>query len=422
MAASALTCRFLIAKLSLSEPNHHTPADDKTSFLASLRESLDKETFVKLSLGKSQGSDVARKARITLVDIQAAMHLRFLFQFPSRDLTENHSLERGCERIAALIGQDYLSANLFTTESDLSLLYNRRGKTTLTHARPTLQIKPSVDHNRKKNHLVEVDKDYLVHLDVTTSSGQLKPTMASKFKQINRFIEIVDELVRESTLSEQARIRVVDIGSGKAYLTFALYDFFSSKRQRQMSVIGIECRPELVTLCNQISQRLAFLHLRFQAGQANQVDLGDIDMVIALHACDTATDDAIFRGIEAEASIVICAPCCQHEIAPQLPKENESLGGIYRFGLFKQRQADLITDASRALLLESAGYRVKVIEFISTEHTSKNLMIAAIRDDKVDRTAARSQYDRLKSLVGFQEHTLERLLHARGLLTDRKQL
>jgi hypothetical protein len=413
-----LTRRFSNENLSLPESNLSSSSDDKATFLASLRESLDRETFVKLSLGKSQGNEAARKVRITLVDIQAAMHLRFLFQFPSRDITENHNLDRGCEKIAALIGSHYLSANLFTTVADLGLLYNKRGQSTLLRSKPTTQIKPSVDHNRKKNHVVEVGKDFLVQLDVTSPSGQLKPTMASKFKQINRFIEIVDELVRESTLSEQPKIRVVDIGSGKGYLTFALYDFFSSKRHKEISVVGIECRPELVALCNQISQRLAFKQLQFQAGQANQVDLGDVDIMIALHACDTATDDAIFRGIEAKSSIIICAPCCQHEIAPQLPKDNESLIGIYRFGLLKQRQADLVTDACRALLLESVGYRVKVIEFISTEHTNKNLMIAAVRDAKVNRSAAAAQYHRLKSLFDFQEHELERLLRSRGLFSD----
>jgi Methyltransferase domain len=402
----------------LSEPNLSSAAGHKSSFLVSLRDSLDKETFIKLSLGKSQGNEVARKLRISLVDIQATMHLRFLYQFSSRDITENHSLDRGCEKIAALIGESYLSANLFTTEADFSLLYNKRGQTALQRTKPTLQEKPPVDHNRKKNHVIEVGNDFLVHLEVTSSSGQLKPTMASKFKQINRFIEIIDELVRDSMLSDQTKFHVVDIGSGKGYLTFALYDFFSAKRHKEMSVIGIECRPELVTLCNQIAQRLSFDQLRFQAGQASQVDLGDVDIVIALHACDTATDDAIFRGVEAEASIILCAPCCQHELAPQLPKDHDSLNGIYRFGLLKQRQADLITDAARALLLEAVGYRVKVIEFISTEHTSKNLMIAAVKDPHVVRSAAKAQYHRLKTLVGFQQHELERLLRMRMLLSD----
>lgn len=396
----------------------HSLTDDKTSFLASLRECLANETFVKLSLGKSRGKEVARKLRITLVAIQDSLQLRFVFQFPARDITENYSLDLGCERIADLIGQDYWSANLFTTDSDLSLLYNKRGQITLHLTRVELRDKPSVDHNRKKNHVVELENDFLVHLEVTSASGQLKPTMASKFKQINRFVEIVDDLIRESMLAEMQDIRVIDIGSGKGYLTFALYDYLSTKRHRNMTVTGVEVRPELVDRCNQIAKRLGFRELRFQAGQASRVELSDVDIVIALHACNTATDDAIFRGVVAQAAIIICAPCCQHQIAPQLSKDNESLEGIYRFGLLKQRQADMITDASRALLLESVGYRVKVIEFVSTEHTNKNLMIAAVQDSMVDRVAPKAQYNKLKCLFGFKDHELEQLLQARGMLSD----
>jgi len=379
---------------------------------------LDNETFVKLSLGKSRGKEVARKLRITLVAIQDTFQLRFLFQFPSRDITENHSIELGFKKIATLIGQDYMSANLFMTDSDLSLLYNKRGQTSLHQTKVALRDKPSVEHNRKKNHVVDLEKDFLVQLDVTSASGQLKPTMASKFKQINRFVEIVDDLVRESTLADAQAIRVIDIGSGKGYLTFALYDYFSAKRRKDMSVTGVEVRPELVEFCNQIAKRLEFEHLRFQTGHASHVELGDADIVIALHACNTATDDAIFRGVSAKAAIIICAPCCQHEIAPQLSKDNESFKGLYRFGLLKQRQADMITDASRALLLESVGYRVKVIEFVATEHTNKNLMIAAVLDSKVDCKAARAQYNQLKFLFGFAEHALERLLRTSGIFSD----
>ena len=389
---------------------------NKASFLASLQSSLDDESFVKLSLGKSCGKDVARKLRITLVTIKDSLQLRFLFQFPSRDITENHSLDIGCKKIEAMLGGDYLSGNLFTTDDDFSLLYNKRGLAVFHQTSVAPREKPSVEHNRKKNHVVELDKDFLVHLEITSESGQLKPTMASKFKQINRFVEIVDDLVRESTLADAPQVRVADIGSGKGYLTFALYDYFWNKRKKEAAIKGVDIRPDLVKFCNQIAEALEFDQLRFEAGDAAQVDLGNVDIVIALHACNTATDDAIFRGVVADASIIICAPCCQHQIAPQLSKDNEALQGLFRFGLLKQRQADLITDASRSLLLECVGYRTKVIEFVSTEHTSKNLMIAAVRDSTVDRVAASTQYSKLKTLFGFREHELERLLRTSGKL------
>ncbi len=384
--------------------------EKEQSFLAALRASLTNQTFVKLSLGKSRGSDVARKLRVNLVSIKEEMKFRFLFQYPTRDITENLSVEDGCRKIAVLLGKDYLSGNLFTTESDYSLLYNKRGEAMYQRLKASSSILPDVDHNRKKNHIVELEKDYLVALEVTSPGGHLKAAMASKFKQINRFVEIVDDLIRESILSDASHVSVVDIGAGKGYLTFALYDFLVRKLRKAATISGIEVRPELVQLCNQVAEHLEFDQLRFHEGLASNVEFGPIDIMIALHACNTATDDAIFRGIEAKATIIVCAPCCQHQIAPQLSKDNPMLRGIHRFGLMKQRQADLVTDAARALLLESVGYRVKVLEFVATEHTSKNLMLAAVLDSHVDRDTAKAQYASLKELFGFRELQLETLL------------
>lgn len=392
--------------------------EKKQSFLTALRASLDDQTFVKLSLGKSRGNDVARKLRINLVAIKEDMKLRFLFQYPTRDITENLSVDDGCKKIAAILGNDYLSGNLFTTQSDFSLLYSKRGEAMFQQLTASTQSLPSVDHNRKKNHIVELEKDYLVELEVTSPGGQLKATMASKFKQINRFVEIVDELIRESSLSEAPQVSVIDIGAGKGYLTFALYDYLVRKLRKEVSISGIESRPELVRFCNQVAERLEFDQLRFHEGLASSAEFDSVDIMIALHACNTATDDAIFRGIKAMATIIVCAPCCQHQIAPQLSKDNPALRGIHRFGLLKQRQADLVTDAARALLLESFGYRVKVVEFVSTEHTNKNLMLAAVLDSNVDRVAAKSQYEAIKELFGFRELELETLLFANNKNED----
>ena len=386
---------------------------DKQHFMDAVRDCLSDQTFVKLSLGKSRGKDVARKLRISLVTIKDEEQLKFLFQYASRDITENLNIEAGCTRIADLLGSEYLSGNLFTTQLDLSLLYNKRGGTQLHQVLATTLNRPSLDHNRKKNYVIDFEKDYLVHLDVTSPTGQLKPTMAAKFKQINRFVEIVDELIRESTLANVQQINVLDIGSGKGYLTFALYDHLVRKQKKDASIVGIDVRLDLVEFCNQLAATLEFHKLQFQAGEASCVAIQHTDIVIALHACNTATDDAIFRGVEANAAIIICAPCCQHQIAPQLAKDNTMLRGIHRFGLLKQRQADLVTDAARALLLESVGYRVKIIEFVSTEHTNKNLMLAAVVDSHVDRTTAQNEYVRLKELFGFHTLELESLLSSK---------
>lgn len=385
---------------------------EKARFVTAFRLCLNDRTFVKLSLGKSKGSAVARKVRITLVAIQDRLQLRFLSQFPTREVTENFEIETGIDKISELLGNDYLSGNLFTTSGDTTLFFNKRGKAAIHASTPTVQDTPSLDHNREKNYLVTLQQAFLVHLEITNSAGILKPTMASKFKQINRFVEIVDDLIRDSSLMNAATIKVADIGSGKGYLTFALFEHLSKTLGKDATVTGIERRSDLVGFCNQVAKRLGLAQLRFVEGDANKTQFEKVDIAIALHACNTATDDAIYRGVETDAAIIVCAPCCQHQIAPQLSKDNEEMRGIYRFGLLKQRQADLITDTARALLLESVGYRVKVIDFVSTEHTNKNLMLAAVQDSNVDRAAARMQYASLKKAFGFQEMELETMLGA----------
>jgi hypothetical protein len=231
--------------------------------------------------------------------------------------------------------------------------------------------------------------------------------MQGKYRQICHFIEIVDDLLREAGPREGAPLSVVDIGSGKGYLTFALYVHLATTLGMKCQVKGIEVRDDLVTLCNGLARQLGFAGLSFEASEAERMSTKEADIVIALHACDTATDDAMAFGIKSGARLIIAAPCCQHELAPQINEPIDGLKGVTKYPLFKQRQADLVTDAARALLLEASGYKVKVIEFVSTEHTSKNILIAAVQSAGVDRTSARELYRNLKGATGFVTQHLE---------------
>ena len=198
--------------------------------------------------------------------------------------------------------------------------------------------------------------------------------MAAKFRQINKFVELLSHLTDEANLPSDRPFRMVDMGCGKGYLTFAASAFFGSRA----AVEGVEIRPGLVDLCNGIVAKGNISNLRFLAGTIEDTPLENVDVLIALHACDTATDDAIAKGIAAEARLIVVSPCCQKELRPQLnapPVLSEAL----KHGIFQERQAEFVTDALRAQLLEWAGYRTKVFEFISTEHTAKNLMISAIK-------------------------------------------
>ncbi|PYS76076.1 MAG: hypothetical protein DMF66_16675 [Acidobacteria bacterium] len=200
------------------------------------------------------------------------------------------------------------------------------------------------------------------------------------------------------------------MGSGKGYLTFAVYDYFNNALGVRATVEGVEARPELVELCNETARRAGFDRLSFQTGYIEDFGLSATDILIALHACDTATDDALFKGVSAGASIIITAPCCHKELRPQM-RPPEPLRGVLRHGILLEREAESVTDSLRALLLEQAGYKVKVFEFVSTEHTRKNTLIAAVRlEGTSDREEALGEYRALKEFYGIREQRLEKLL------------
>ena len=387
-----------------------TGSSDKHTFLAALDASLAAGTFVRLTLGKYRGTGDAERIVVTPVTIKGTAMLKAVTSHTRKDVTQNYSAADAIKFIESILGGDYLSATLFTTTEDVTLGYTKKNATTLTRGKPTFLASPVAEHNRAKQYIVDASRPYLAGLGVSDGKGTIKPSMYAKYKQICHFVEIVDTLISESDVREAAALHVTDIGSGKGYLTFALYDHLASKLGKAAAVTGIEVRPELVALCNDLAGKSGFSGLTFEAVAAAQSVPRLTDIMIALHACDTATDDAIFQGIKGNAALIVTAPCCQHELAPQLNRADKALDGLLKFGLFKQRQADLVTDAARCLLLEAQGYKVKVIEFVSTEHTAKNIMIGAIRDTSVDRASAQKQYAALKAEMGFTSQHLEMLL------------
>lgn len=356
-------------------------------FLALLRTALADGTLVKLTLGKPRGSDpTLRNLFIRPVALKSGPHLAFLYRHDTRDVTKNHARSEALVLLEPLLGRDFLDAHLFTTTETAQLETQPDGSARLkvTHvAAPLARPAPSA-HNREKSHLIPATAPWLRALGVTNDRGQPREGMADKFRQIQKFAELLQHLLAEafpdSALalgSSSAPLRIVDAGSGKGYLTFALAQLLGERA----TVRGIEFRPELVELCNRTAREHQLAdRLSFTAGTIADAPLapGECDVLIALHACDTATDDALARGLAAGARLLVVAPCCQKELRPQLTAP-PVLADALRHGIFQERQAEFVTDALRAQLLEYAGYRTKVFEFISTEHTAKNLMIAAIK-------------------------------------------
>lgn len=237
-----------------------------------------------------------------------------------------------------------------------------------------------------------------------TASGQ------KKFRQIDKYIEIVDSLLRKHPLPRQAHI--VDMGAGKGYLTFALYDHLKNNLGMEPQVLGLEIRPHLVEFANHLARQCGFEGLRFQTQDIRDFEGKSTDMLIALHACDTLTDVALAEGIRAGAGIILAAPCCHKQIRQQIQPQG-ILKTMLRHGILEERQAELLTDSIRSLLLEAEGYQTKVFEFVSIEHTNKNLMIAATRAQP--DADARAKVQEIKQMFGISSHFLEQLLEHRNL-------
>lgn len=273
---------------------------------------------------------------------------------------------------------NYKQIMLKTESNGYQILLNKKGKSKIIEQQ--VKAKTSSKHNKDKNYLIPDNKpcDFLIEVGIMTPQGKVKSSHYKKFKQINRYLEIVDDMFK----NEQKNFyHIVDFGCGKSYLTFALYFYFKQIKNIDIKITGIDLKKEVIELCNNIATKLNYKELSFVHGMIHdfKTDL-PIDFVVTLHACDTATDDAILFSIDNQAQKMIFVPCCQHELNKQL--QNEKQNPLLRHGIYRERLTGLVTDTMRAQLLESVGYKVQSLEFIDLEHTAKNI---ALRCTKTQR-------------------------------------
>jgi len=382
------------------------PASARDRFLALLTVALTEGQLSKITLGKYRGTTpTLRNVFVRPVRLKSGPHLSFVWRHTTRDLTENLPPPAALARLSELIGRDFLDAHLFTDTQTVQLQCEPEGRDRLTQQVANRPPPVSEPHDRAKHHLIPADRPWLRALGITNGQGQPRADMAHKFRQIQKFAELVQHLLAEAGLdqADTPPLRLVDMGCGKGYLTFALSELLGSRAE----VLGVELRPALVDAGNALAQKEGLAQLHFIAGTIADTPLERLDALIALHACDTATDDALARGHAAGARLLLVAPCCQKEIRPQLtapPVFAEPL----RHGIWQERHAEFATDALRALLLEWAGYRTKVFEFISHEHTAKNLMIAALRERPAASAASplARQVRELARFYGIRAHHL----------------
>lgn len=350
----------------------------RARFLDLLRSSVETGEFAKLTLGKSRGRDPSlRNLFVRPVTLKAGPRLSFVWRHDTRDITKNLPVDEALAEIDRLLDSDFLDAHLFTTGQTAQLEGRPDGSSRLSLKSVTTKAEAAVmpRHDRAKHRPIPPDAPWLRALGVTNDHGQPREGMAGKLRQIQKFAELLAHLTTEAGLDGDRPLSLMDMGCGKGYLTFALASLLGPRARIQ----GIETRRELTENGNRIAAEHGFDHLSFVPGDIASTAVADLDVLVALHACDTATDDALAKGMAAGARLLVVSPCCQKEVRPQLAAP-PVLADALRHGIFQERQAEFVTDALRAQLLEWAGYRTKVFEFVSTEHTAKNLMIAAIRE------------------------------------------
>ena len=365
------------------------------------RDSYHEMSFVKSKISGSTDPSL-KHIVLKLVELKAGLRFQWVYSYKTKDITKNFTLEETTEELAKILTNDFRNISI--------LLKNRTYQYD-----PVKEIIRTVEkgnqsstlsHDRQKNFKVNADADYLFELGITSSNKLVKKDRQSKFKQINKYIEIVEPLIE--AINQQDKIQIRDMGSGKGYLSFALYNYLIQKGL-DIEMTGIEARPDIVSKCNTIADKLKFNNLTFEEGYISDYPMHPTDILIALHACDTATDDAIAYGIKSQSQLIICSPCCHKQVRKSMSSDSSILA-INKHGILKERQAEIVTDSIRALLLEHHGYSTKIMEFISSAHTPKNLLIVGIKKtDSLNNTKLK-EVESLKKQFGIKEHYLEKLV------------
>jgi hypothetical protein len=386
-----------------------------SDWLASLASAVAEGRLVKLTLSKPTAS----AGDVTSVDmrpimVKRALKLSLTLHHTTRDVVKNMLPAEAAVWVQQQLAEHFRAGYLRTTSGDFQLSY-KNGVFRMQRHAATMQQAPALTHDRPKARLIAAKQaPYLTALGICDGRGEVIPSAQDKFRQINKYVEIMDGLLRD-VVAKQALLRVVDMGAGKGYLTFALYDHVVHRLARPSSIIGVERRADLVQQSNAIARDAGFTGLEFVEGTIAQADCTHADAVIALHACDTATDDAIARAVHAQASLIVVAPCCHKQVRREMaaPPASHPLYAVLRHGTYRERMAEMLTDTLRAELLALQGYRCKVFEFIADAHTPKNVMIVAQRSAPLSahmRAQKQAEIARLKAEFGIAQHALEAML------------
>jgi len=401
LVGETLAARRSLTSLVLSDPR---PADDNTAAADALLAG-------------------ARKIVVRSLTLRGKLAFQFEYHAGTKVSHQNLPPEEARARVLALLGPVFRQGNFYTPNADYQALARAPGRPPTIKTRPpsrapvAAELDAAASHNQAKNHLLPEGEPvpFLVRLGVMAADGKVLAAKYDKFRQINRFLEMVNDVAGElPPVTGDRPLRVVDFGAGKAYLTFALYHFLHVVQQRPVAITGLDLKADVVAFCSTVAHDLGYDGLTFSVGDIAGYQGADAaDLVVSLHACDTATDDALAKAVLWNANVILSVPCCQHELFRQI--ESDTMRPLLKHGIFKERLSALVTDAARASLLETAGYAVQALEFVDGEHTPKNLLLRAVKRAEGGAAAksveaARTEYETFRDFWHVSPH-LERLLN-----------
>ncbi|WP_027398851.1 class I SAM-dependent methyltransferase [Anaerovorax odorimutans] len=334
-----------------------------------------------------------KKVSIRPVIIQGLVYYQAEYHFDKKVTHENLDDEEFYNLCQDLLLNNFKQVNIFSISADYQILASKPEKPKIIKKDPSKTLE-CLEHNQNKKYIIPDGKpcDFLIRLGVMQKNGQVVPKYYAKFRQINRFLEIVSDVLEylpnsSNSTDNKKPIKIIDFGCGKAYLTFALYYYLKLTLNRNVEIIGLDLKTDVINFCNEIANDLNYDKLKFQLGDiAEYNDAASADMVVTLHACDTATDYALIKAVNWKASVILSVPCCQHELFSQI--KNDINDSLLKYGILKERFTAILTDGMRALKLEEYGYDISMIEFTSLEHTSKNIMIRGVKTDKKNMKSA----------------------------------
>lgn len=372
---------------------------------------LINENMILAVLSGCRRKDAPSRVRIRPVEVKGEILYQASVPEGAKMLHRNYRREELVGFLKESLDGTYSQLQVQGRQADGGVLVSKKGK-------HTVKIKPHevkentkiLSHNRVKQYILPQGKPvpFLVDLGVMTREGRVREAAYDKYRQINRFLEFIQDVLPK--LPKDREITIVDFGCGKSYLTFAMYYFFRELKGYQVKIIGLDLKEDVIRRCSRLAEEYGYDNLQFLQGDiAGYEGLEKADMVVTLHACDTATDFALAKAVQWDAKVILSVPCCQHELNGKI--RNDLLAPVLKYGILKERMSALITDGIRANLLESAGYSVQILEFIDMEHTPKNLLIRAVKTGK--KQSAEPLGRMTEAIRG--ELTLERLLYPQGL-------